>query len=334
MKLKKWNKNPVLTPLKGSYWEKLSVLNPGAWYEDGKIFLLYRASGEIKDYKIYIGLAESTDGYNFKRVSEKPVLPPSENGFDAGCVEDPRIVKIDGLFYITYAARAFPYYAFCSGKRRKEIPEQSKTWVENLTRSGIAVSKDLKIFKRLGPVTRDDIDDRDVILFPEKINGKYVMLHRPMECVGDFYNCKKPSIWMAFSDDLLHWQDEYLLAQPEFEWEAQKIGGSAPPVRTQEGWLTLYHGVDKDNVYRVGVMLLNLENPKIVIARAHDYIMEPETKFEKNGISDNVVFPCGNVIIGDELFVYYGGADSVCCLATTKVKDILDFVLQYKDIQL
>jgi len=97
-----------------------------------------------------------------------------------------------------------------------------------------------------------------------------------------------------------------------------------------EGWLTLYHGVDKDSVYRVGVMLLALDDPRKVVARSPEYVTEPEAEFEKTGITNNVVLPCDNVVIDDELFVYYGGADTVCCVATAKVKDLLDFVLKFR----
>lgn len=330
MELKKWQDNPILEPTGKGHWEKIAVLNPGAWYDNGKVHLLYRASSEMEDYRIYIGLAESDDGYHFKRVSPDPVLPPSRDGFDAGCVEDPRVIKLDGYYYVTYAARAFPPYAFWNGKKRKDLPGTAPTWVDNLTRSGLARTRDFRTFERLGPITRDDVDDRDAIIFPEKINNKYLMLHRPTEWVGEKYGCEKLSIWMNFSADLIHWQDEYLLAQVEQKWENKKIGGSAPPLKTDKGWLMLYHGVDDNNVYRVGVMMLDLTDPRKVIARSPDYIMEPEYEYEKKGITDNVVFPCGNVIIKDELFIYYGGADKVCCVATVKLKEIIDYVLQYR----
>ncbi len=331
MKLHKWKNNPILKPTGKGDWEKIAVLNPSAWYENGKVYLLYRASGEMDDWKIYLGLAESKDGFHFERVSDKPVFSPAEKGFDAGCIEDPRIVKFGDTFYITYAARAIPPNTFWNGKAKPDPSLKARTWSENLTRSGLAKSKDLRSFERLGPITGDDVDDRDAVIFPEMINGKYVMIHRPAEWIGEKYGCEKSSIWMNFSDDLIHWENEFLLCQPQFNWEYKKIGGSCPPIKTEEGWLTLYHGVDKKHVYRVGVMLLDLNNPKRIIARAPDFILEPEYKFEKKGYVNNVVFPCGNVVINDELFVYYGGADTVCCVATKKMKDILKFVLKYRE---
>jgi predicted GH43/DUF377 family glycosyl hydrolase len=155
------------------------------------------------------------------------------------------------------------------------------------------------------------------------------MLHRPAEWIGKKYGCEKPSVWLAYSDDLLHWKDDFLLFKGEQDWESGKVGGSAPPIKTEKGWLLIYHGTDKNNVYRAGVMMLDLNNPQKIIARSPNYILEPETKFEREGFVNNVVFPTGNIVIGDTLFVYYGGADTVCCVATTKLKDIIDYVMQF-----
>lgn len=330
MKLNKYKNNPILKPTGEGDWEKMSVLNPGAWYENGKVSLLYRAAAETVDYKIYLGLAESTDGYNFKRVSDKPVLAPSADGFDAGCIEDARIVKFGDTFYVTYAARAYPPGAHWAGKRRQNLPSQARAWTENLTRTGLASSKDLRTFKRLGPITADNLDDRDAIIFPEKIKGKYVMIHRPYEWIGEGYPNKNPSIWMAWSDNMLDWSGDKLMAQAEAPWEYEKVGGNAPPLKTDEGWLMLYHAVGSDKAYRIGVMMLDLEDPLKIIARAPDFILEPEEVYEKVGVVNNVVFPCGNVIIGDELFVYYGGADTVCCVATVKMRTIIDYVMKFR----
>ena len=115
----------------------------------------------------------------------------------------------------------------------------------------------------------------------------------------------------------------------EFDWE-KKIGGSTPPLKTEEGWLLLYHGVDSEGIYRVGVALLDLDNPSKVIARSPNYIMEPEYDYELNGFYKGCVFPTGNVIVGDTLYVYYGSADKYCCVATCSVKELLDYVLKYK----
>lgn len=328
MKLKKWGNNPILRPREEGNWEKLAVCNPGAWYDNGKVYLLYRASGETEVYKIYFGLAISEDGFNFKRVSSEPVYAPKLD-FEAGCVEDPRIVKFGDTYYITYACRAHPYTSFVNGNGPKHPDSAPRSLQENLTRSAIITTKDFKNYRSLGPITGDDVDDRDVIIFPEKINGKYVMIHRPAEWIGPEYNCEKPGIWMAFSDDLKKWEDEYLLAQPEFDWQSKKIGGSTPPVKTKFGWLVMYHGVDDKRVYRQGLMMLDKDDPRKIIARPDDFILEPTEDFEINGVEHDVVFAVGNVVIGDDLYVYYGGADTVCCAATGNLKELIDYTMSY-----
>lgn len=331
MRLTKYEGNPILTATGEGDWEALAVLNPGAIVHDAKVWMLYRASAEQEAYRIYIGLAASPDGFHFERVSDRPIVSPGQQGeFDAGCVEDARVTRTDDWFYVTYACRAWPPAWHWKGKRLPNPPEQTPTWLENLSRTGLARSKDLRSWEKLGPITRDDVDDRDAILFPEKVAGRYVMLHRPTTWCGEGYPCQRPSIWLTWSDDLLHWEGEHLLAQPEQPWEARKIGGSTPPIKTDAGWLTLYHGVDDAGVYRVGVMMLDLEDPRKVIARAPEFLMEPEAEFEKVGIVPNVVFPCGAVVLGDELFVYYGGADQVCCVATASLQQLIDHVLKHR----
>ncbi len=328
MKLKRCANNPVLSPLKKNAWESLSVCNPGAWYEDGTFYLLYRAAGEDKEHIIRFGLAVSKDGFHFERVSDKPILSPAADSPDSGGIEDPRIVKFDDVFYITYAYRPFPpgqYWLPDKEKHRGPYGPASAPKVirDNVANSGILTSKDMRTFRRLGRITRSDLDDRDVILFPEKINGKYVMLHRPKDWIGKKYSCEYPSIWISFSDDLLVWEGDHLLLKGTYPWE-EKVGGSCPPLKTEEGWLTLYHGVDGKGVYRAGVMLLDLDDPRRIIARASGFILEPEEEYEKKGLWPNCVFPTGNVLVGDEVFIYYGAADKYCCAATAKLRDLID----------
>lgn len=331
MKLKKYENNPILSPAHGEAWDCVSTCNPGAWYENGKYYLLYRGAGNDEEHYIHFGLAESSDGFNFSRYASNPVLSPGADGPDAGCVEDARIVKFDDTFFITYAYRPFPpgqYWKFGTDEvLRYSAPESAPLCIRNnITNSGIVMSKDLKSFKRLGRITKSNLDDRDVILFPEKINGRFAMLHRPKEWVGEAYGCEEPGIWISFSDDLMEWDDGVLLAKAEMDWE-NKIGGSTPPLKTEEGWLMLYHGLDDKRIYRVGVMLLDLYDPTIIIARTRDFIMEPEMDYELQGLYKGCVFPTGNVIVDDMLYVYYGGADKYCCVATCSVIELLDYVL-------
>lgn len=336
MKLKKHDKNPVLSPNPKNPWESLAVCNPGAIYDNGTFSLLYRAAGDDKEHKIHFGLATSTDGFNFKRVSDKPVFSPSVDGFDAGCVEDARIIKMNGHFLVTYAFRPFPpgrywekpgYMPEMPYKGQEGLPLFTQ---DNLTMSGLLMSKDLRTFHRLGALTSPVEDDRDVILFPEKIGGRYVMLHRPQGWVGPKYGCDRASMWIAFGDDLLKWKEHQLLATSAFGWEKKKIGGSTPPLKTDKGWLVLYHGVDEKNVYRTGAMLLDLKDPRKVLFRGPDAILEPEHDYETQGVMTcGVVFPTGNVIVKDTLYVYYGGADKYIGVATAPLAEVLAYLLKH-----
>lgn len=336
MRLKKYVRNPILIPNENNPWESAAVCNPGAWYEDGKFYLLYRAAGHDLEHYIYFGLAESEDGFNFKRVSDEPVVAPLENNYDGGCVEDARIVKYDDTFFVTYAYRPYwpgQYWNFegDSVQMHETDKEAPRCVKENMANSGLLMSKDLRNFRRLGRITKSNLDDRDVILFPEKVGENFVMLHRPKEWVGEDYGCEYPSMWISYSKDLMEWEKSELLITGATGWE-KKIGGSTPPIKTEAGWLTLYHGVDDNGIYRVGAMLLDLENPSKVIARAKDYIMEPEFEYEIKGFYNGVVFPTGNMVVGDTLYVYYGGADKYCCVATCDINELVAFVLQYKEV--
>lgn len=334
MKLIKSQANPIIKPHPDHPWESLVTCNPGAWYEDGTFYLLYRGAGHDEAHVIHLGLATSKDGIHFERVSNKPVLSPTPESFDSGCVEDPRIVKFGDLFYVTYAYRPFPpgqYWLKKSYDHGWPLKEAPVGLQYNQTNTGLAISKDLKTFKKLGRITKHALDDRDVILFPEKINGKYVMLHRPVEWVGESYGTDVPSIWLAYSDDLMSWTDDVLLAKPEFTWELKKMGGSTPPLKTKHGWLVIYHGVSKeDGQYRVGAMLLDLHDPTKIISRLKHYIMEPEFPYETDGYYTGCVFPTGNVIVDDTLYVYYGGADRYVCVATCKLDELLNELLNEK----
>ena len=327
-KLDRYDGNPIVAPLPGT-WEDVCTCNPAAWYDGKKVFLLYRGGADCDQHPISFGLAESPDGFHFCRVSDRPVFGPSNNGWDAGCLEDPRIVQFGDTFFVTYAARMFPPGAywrkvFPLNAFNPRLPEAAPVAArENLTRSGLAVTNDFLTWHRLGPITPANVDDRDVILFPEKIGGRFVILHRPSTWGV------KASMWLSFTDDLLTPGEEHLLAQPAFDWECRKIGGSTPPIKTKQGWLTLYHGVDDNIVYRVGAMMLHLDDPLTILGRTPEPILEPEAECERVGLIPNVVFPCGNVVIGDKLFVYYGGADRVCCVATCALDELIDYTLSH-----
>ena len=292
--LKRYSDKPIFSPRAEHKWEASAVFNAAAIFDNGLVHLIYRATdissgGQEGDYINSLGYAVSTDGIHFNRL-EQPVLTnavPQE----ARGPEDPRIVKIDGIFYMLYTGYGGRFdgdYRIC-----------------------LAASKNLIAWQRHGVML--DEPNKDASLLPEKINGRYVMFHR-----------RPPDVWLAYSDDLKNWEEHTIVlkAIPDSDWENEKVGISGPPIKTPAGWLLIYHGVSHKMVYRQGIALLDLENPARLIARQSEPILEPELDWELHGHVDNVVFSCGQVVFGDEIYVYYGGADNAIGLATMKLSEI------------
>ncbi|MCX8156511.1 MAG: glycosidase [Verrucomicrobiae bacterium] len=338
MKLERFAGNPILSPHPDHPWEDLAVFNPAAWYDAGKgeVLLLYRAAESHPDYKCYFGLAKSRDGYHFERVSDRPAMDISHEGFDGATIQDPRIIKMGEWFYVTYACRHFPFGQFWvpGGRDRYIKPEVGEEFPRylrlNATLTGLAMTKDFRHWIRAGWITNPLLDDRDAILFPEKINGQFVLMHRPLEWVGPAYGTEHPCAWIAFSDDLMGFPfaRSKLLIKNKYPWEAAKLGINTPPIRTPYGWFTLYHAVGPDKFYRLGALLLDLEDPSIVRHRTPDWLMQPETDYEIEGFYRGVCFPCGTIVKDDTLFVYYGAGDKYCALATCPFGALLDYLLQ------
>ncbi len=335
MKLKKYENNPIVAPIPDNQWENLVTCNPGVIYDNGKFHMLYRAAGDDEAHVIRLGYATSEDGFNFKRESSEPVFGPSVDGPDSGCVEDPRIIKMGDEFYVTYAYRPVSpgqYWKFAHDV--VILPECGEdapmAYAKNLGNTGLAMTRDFKSFRRLGRLTSPVLDDRDVILFPEKINGKFVLLHRPKEYIGEKYGVTWPSIWIKFSDDMMCWEDKeshLLITGRAGSWE-EKIGGSTPPLLTEDGWLVIYHGVSDGAVgqYQVGALLLDRNDPLKVLARTPEPILSPEHYYETEGFYNKCVFPTGNCIVDGTLYVYYGGADKYIGVATCPVQELLDYL--------
>ena len=172
-------------------------------------------------------------------------------------------------------------------------------------------------------------EDKDAALFPIRFNGRWAMLHRPVPSSG----LAGAHIWLSWSPDLKHWGDHRILlrARRGGWWDANKIGLSPPPLRTDEGWLLLYHGVRQTAsgaIYRLGLALLDLQDPTKVLARSDEWVFEPEAEYERFGDVDKVVFPCGWLAVNGEMRIYYGAADSRLAIATAKVADLLDWLRQ------
>lgn len=305
--------NPILEPRAGSAWESRACFNPGAAFDGETVHLLYRAIGYDGDaYVSRLGLATSADGVHFERASDDPVLAP-EADYERGAIEDARITTIDGETYVTYVAVGVP--AFTPAK---------------VSSTALARTRDFRTYERLGVISpRRDVDDRDTVLLPERFDGRYAMLHRPQQIQPDGtyqeWGTGNPSaIWLSLSPSLTRWEMGRPLLCPQQPWEAFKIGVGPPPLRTDAGWLVLYHGVDLHSVYRAGAALLDLADPTVVIGRLPNPILEPEEPYERTGDHPAAVFPEGAVVLDGQLFVYYGGADRVCAVATVALDELLD----------
>lgn len=331
MKFKKYTGNPILSPKPENAWESSVTTNPAAWYDEmnDEFIMIYRAAGHDDRHMVQFGLARSKDGFHFERCSDQPLFSPPESGHDMGCMEDPRVVKFGEYYFITYASRPFypgKYWEAEPAVRVPKCPPEFPAALRgNLTSTNLLITKDFKSYIRAGRMTDATVDDRDVIIFPEKINGKFYTLHRPMSWAGPGYGTDHPAIWIAACDDLLEPKQLHLLAKAEFEWEC-KVGGASPPIKTADGWLTLYHAVGPDKYYRTGAMLLDLDDPTKVLCRTPDWLMEPDQEWETKGFYNGVAFPCGNVVKGDTLYVYYGGGDVVCAVATCSVSELLNYL--------
>ncbi len=295
IKLRRISDTPLLLPIKENLWEAAAVFNCAAIYDNKKVHMIYRAtdiasSGKDGPFISRLGYANSDDGIHFDRMNTPLLTNVGEQELRG--MEDPRIVKIENIFYMMY-----------TGYRGKEAGDY---------RICLASSPDLKTWKRHGVVL--DESNKDGSLFPARINGRFCMFHR-----------RDPDIWIAYSDDLGIWTNHTKVMGPvsSSEWEAKKIGIAGPPIKTKEGWLLIYHGVSHDHVYSLGIALLDLTDPSKVLFRQVEPILEPELSWEKEGHVPNVVFSCGQVETDDKIIVYYCGADTVIGAAEISKKEII-----------
>jgi len=335
VQLRRFDGNPIISPKADSWWQCAVTTNPGAWYDPASrtVTMLFRASAADAIHKVYLGRAVSGDGYHFDRVGDQPAVAPSD-GFDGGCVEDPRIVKFGDWYFIVYASRPFPagQYWLKTPNEQWKPPFATADWPlcmrESLSSSGLLLTRDFQTYYRGGRITHPMLDDRDAILFPEKIGGRFAMLHRPMNWTGAKYGTDHPAMWVMQSDDVHNWDynTSKFVAKAKFKWE-KKIGGSTPPIRTKYGWFTIYHAVGSDLHYRLGAMLLDLDDPSKVLHRTPDWILQPEAPYELEGFYKGVIFPCGNVVIDGTLFVYYGAADRFVGVATCNLQEMLEWLV-------
>jgi predicted GH43/DUF377 family glycosyl hydrolase len=312
--LERYPDNPILRPISEHYWESKYVLNAAAVRIRDKVYLLYRAFGD--DAISRIGLA-ITDGYRVLERLPDPVFAPHDEKDKKG-VEDPRAIIIEDKIYMLYTAY--------DGA------------IAQISAAVISVDDFLNRrwdrWERMGFAFRD-IWDKDAVLFPEKIDGRYVIYHRI-----------EPSIWVSYLDKLefpAPKERHSIILGPRSGrmWDSLKIGAGSQPIKTRYGWLLIYHGVDRDRVYRLGVILTDLKNPERLLYRSPNPVLSPEMAYE---IGDEhcwvprVVFTCGAVPVkdnavldaDDEILVYYGAADTYICLATAKVGDLIPEAIRKK----
>lgn len=241
----------------------------------------------------HIRLARSSDGINFK-VDPTPFIAPSSENERYG-VEDARVTPINGRYYLNYSIVS------------------SDSWC-----TALAVTDDFVTIEKLGIIFPPE--NKDVALFPEKIGGKYVALHRPNNS-----GFGKASIWYADSPDLIHWGNHRCLLRPrDTSFESMKIGGGSAPIKTSQGWLTFYHAKGDDQRYSLFGLLLDMEEPWKIIKQGSIPLLEPEEHYETSGFFGNVVFTNGSFIKDGVLFLYYGASDETCCLAQGDINEILD----------
>jgi predicted GH43/DUF377 family glycosyl hydrolase len=298
--------NPVIQPRPGVAWETRATFNPGAAKSGEGVHILYRAVNEQNISSL--GHATTTDCETIVDRSLEPALAPTDPSEELGC-EDPRITELDGTFYIFYTAYS----------RRGP-------------RVALASTTDFKTYDRHG-VVGPDHDDKDAALFPQRIRGRFAVAHRiePNIEVAFFDTIKQMErvSQNPYSKNYLKSIEANIILKPAQRWEEKKVGIGPPPIRTDAGWIVIYHGVDSHTVYRVGAALLDLEDPFRVIARTPEPILEPEASFEKIGVVPNVVFPEGAVVMKNELKVFYGGADKVCCVASVPLKLLIEALEDY-----
>lgn len=308
----RYPQNPILTANDWPYTVN-SVFNPGATTFHNKILLLARV--EDRRGLSHLTKAVSKDGISNWQIDRIPTMEadPEKHPEERWGIEDSRITWLAELnkWAVTYVAYSSdgPLVA-------------------------IALTDDFVHFERLGPAR--PAEDKDAALFPRRIKGKWGLLHRPM--VAQY--APAAHIWLSYSDDLIHWDERrvVLICRRGGWWDNSRIGLAAPPIETADGWLILYHGVRitaSGSIYRLGVAMLDLDDPSRVLRRSDEWIFRPEKSYERLGDVADVVFPCGWVLDDQTGLVkmYYGGADSCIALATAALSDLIQYVSECPEAQ-
>ena len=300
--VRRYENNPILTKADVPY-PVATVHNAAAVKHGERTVLLFRS--HLRNGRSVIGFAESTDRFHFT-VRPEPFLVPAREGvfaeYEEFGVEDPRICAMEGAYWITYSA-----------------------YSRHGVRIALARTEDFIHLERVALISQPDM--RNVVLFPEKIGGRYARLDRPHSEISPW------SINISYSPDLIYWGDSRVVMKPvPYHWDEMKIGPGATPIATEKGWLHIYHGVFPTMagaVYRLGVALHDREDPSRILGVSDEWILQPEDPWEISGYVSNVVFCCGAVPEGDgTVTIYWGGADTVMCAGTADLADLVALCLE------
>lgn len=298
--------NPIMTAADWPHSVN-AVFNPAAARFEGETLLLVRV--EDRTGRSHLAVARSADGLTGWTIEpDRSFLPDHDSFAERFGVEDPRITQIGDDYLIVYTGFSARGPLVC-----------------------LADTSDFRQYRRRGVLLPPE--NKDAALFPEQIDGRWALIHRPVtispQQTGD--------IWLSWSPDLEHWGGHTLLLRSgeAGHWDAGKIGLGPPPLPTPRGWLLLYHGVRvtaAGSIYRLGLALLDRERPEQVLARSSEWVFGPEAPYERHGDVDNVIFPCGWLLQddGDTIRIYYGAADTCVCVATASLSSLLDWLDRHR----
>jgi len=286
------------------WWERNGVFNPASCLLGNKTYLVYRAVGS--DHISRFGLAVSHDGVKFERFNAPWMEGDEDNRYERLGIEDPRITQIGRDYYLSYTATSV-YPSDHSGPLAPSLNTPGTPWRNRTT---IARTRDFSQVTKLG-VALPDLDSKDSALFPRQIGGQYWLLHRIV-----------PHVFISSSKNLNRFDGGMRLFGPKEGWESLKVGAACPPIEVEDGWLLIYHGVSEGHVYSIGAVLLEKNNPTLILKRTPTPFLKPVESWEKKGAVNHVVFVSGSVLLGDQLNLYYGGGDSVVGLARVSLSEL------------
>lgn len=330
-------KEGILLKITGLEFENEGVLNPAVIQDENGIHLFYRAVR--KGNYSTIGYCKLSDPLTVAERSDKPVLF-SEMDYESHGLEDPRIVKIDDLYHLSYVA-------YNSKDALGAVA--TSTNLQQFTRRGIIVpqipyddfikliNNNDKISKSYSVDNYNPINnvimDKDLVFFPRRVNGKLTFFHRIKPDIQIAAVDSLDDLTKAFWENYLAHLDEHIVISPKYEHEIRYVGGGCPPVETEHGWLVIYHGV-KDAPgtgfeYAACASLLQLDDPGKEIARLPYPLFKPEKDYELDGDVDDVVFPTGTLLVDDTLYIYYGAADDIIAVASVSISGLLKELLNF-----